>query len=187
MGIFVLCFGASAMFAVFFIMFWSKKWVKTVSAILLMVCFGTGIYWIANDPLAVYLDTEMTDTYKLVEVKTGDEICSTSAQTHLYYNDIKIQITYRLDEQFDDTTYMFVDEANENIYYVRENRVFITKNKGDITQIRPEEVSAYQVEIIKGNYENAYFEKYETKTKMSFLSVGSGRKVEYKFYIPEKN
>ena len=87
-------------------------------------------------------------------------------------------------ENLPESVYLFIDNEDNKLYYVSENSVIIT-NINNFIQHNSEEVYTYDAEVIIGNYNKPYVEKYVQKGQTTFLSLGIFTKTYYKFYIPQ--
>lgn len=160
-----------------------KSWLKGVLALLGFISLGGLLCFGLADPFSVVEAPELIDTYELVSLKEGDEVYAKETSVNIRGKLIKLDVKYNLPSELDESIDLFfLDSKNDNVYFLTSDKVFVTKtNNIDTTNYN--EIYSHEFEIVKGDYEKPYVEKYEEKTKMTFLSMGITTKIHYKFYI----
>lgn len=163
---------------------WVRKWWTY------LICFVVGIgglfglmAFVLFDPFATPMTTELSETVNLTVISEEDILVKKDKDWQLTDDNIKIEVVYKLSDLPDECLYLFVDE-NTRLYYVEEDSIKVAKfNSSGI--LDTESMRSGAVEIIKGDYESIYAEKYVTKSKVTFWSLGIYSEIEYKIYIPE--
>lgn len=163
--------------------FWTKKWKC-------LICFVVGIAGIIGafafvlfDPFCTPPITELAETVDLKMLSEENILLQKDQEWKLTDDNVKVEVTYKLSNIPDNCTYLFIDENNQ-IYYVKDDSVKVAQINS-AGGINTDNTNIASVEIIIGDYEKVYVEKYETRTKMTFLSVGTIGYDEYKIYIPQ--
>jgi hypothetical protein len=160
--------------------FWLSTKKKTALAcISLVLCFGLPLVC----GLTIFQEHVPTEM-QTVELKVADDqdfIYSQEKIWNMNGKKVNVKVTYELEGDVEEDIYLFKD--SENFYYVRDEKVFVTALNNVLTNVA-NNTAQFDVEIVKGDFEKPYLEKYTTEVKNTFLSLGGYEKVEYKFYIP---
>lgn len=129
-----------------------------------------------------YGEPKLIDTLELDYITQSKTFYVEEEQRKLTENNVNVnvKITYELLVNSEDLGYVFHDDEGY-IYYIADEQMIIKTVKA---LAKNEEGTTVPVEVVKGEYESVYLEKYEKEAPVTFWSMG-GTKQEYKVYIPE--
>lgn len=162
-----------------------KSWLRGIFAVSGFVCITAMLFFAFADPFCISEAPALVDTYELIAVKEGDEIYSTEKTMIIRGNQIKLEVRYDMPAESENLINLFLDNENGKLYYLMEEKIAIT-SISNVANTNYDDIHCYEVEVINGNHAKLYVEKYEQKTKMTFLSMGIFTKVKYKLYIPDE-
>jgi len=163
-----------------------NHWLKGILALLSFASLTAVMFFFMSDPFCVSEEPNLVDTYELVSLKEGDEIYSDEKTIIIQGNEIKFDVKYNFPYELQETVNLLLDTQNDKLYYLMEDKVVVIPTT-NVANTNYEDIHYYEAEVISGDYEELYVEKYEQKTKMTFLSMGIFTKTQYKFYIPEES
>ena len=163
---------------------WVKKWWTY------LICFVVGIgglfglmAFVLWAPFDILMPTELSETIDLQVLSEENILLQQDKEWNLTDDNLKIEVTYKFSNIPDNCKYLFIDENNQ-IYYVKDDSVKVAQINST-GGINTDNIRTSSVEIITGNYEKVYVEKYVTRSKATFLSIGIIGYDEYKLYIPQ--
>lgn len=127
-----------------------------------------------------YGESRLVDTIELSYAEQSGASYVEDDGIKLFESETNVKISYQLSFDIEESDYIFKDDEN-CIYFIIDDKVRIKTVK---ELLNNEEGVVCTVEVIEGDYEKPYVEKYNKEAPVTFWSMGGNKSI-YKIYIPE--